>query len=107
MRKPWSCVRWQAGTSGRLLALGGRGCATGPLEYLLVDYDLRTGRLASSMPLGLPGEIFSIDVDRSGRHVIIAGAGKPNDQLPATVWVLRNGHPQRVPFAGDCWQADW
>jgi hypothetical protein len=95
------------GASGRLLALGGRGCATGPLESLLVEFDLGTGRVASSMPLGLPGEIFSIDVDRSGQHVIIAGAGKPNDQLPATVWVLRNGHPQRVPFSGDCWQADW
>jgi hypothetical protein len=92
---------------GRLLALAGRGCATGPLEYLLVEFDLRTGGVASSVPLGLPGEIFSIDVDRSGRHVIIAGAGKPNDQRPATVWVLRDGHPQRVPFSGDCWQADW
>lgn len=95
------------GASGRLLALGGRGCATGPIEYLLVEFDLGTGRVASSMPLGLPGEIFSIDVDRSGRHIIIAGAGKPNDQLPATVWVLRAGHPQRVPFTGNCWQADW
>jgi hypothetical protein len=95
------------GGGGRLLALGARGCATGPIEYLLVEFDLRTGRVVSSMPLGLPGEIFSIDVDRSGRHVIIAGAGKPNDQRPATVWVLRDGHPQRVPFSGDCWQADW
>lgn len=95
------------GASGRLVAIGTRGCATGPLQYLLVDYDLRTGRVASSMPLGLPGELFSVDVDRSGRHVIIAGAGKPNDQLPATVWVLRDGHLQRVPFSGDCWQADW
>ena len=95
------------GGSGRLLAIGGRGCSTGPIAYLLVEFDLGTGRVASSMPLGLPGEIFSIDVDRSGRHVIIAGAGKPNDQRPATVWVLRNGHPQRVPFSGDCWQADW
>lgn len=95
------------GASGRLLALGGRGCATGPLEYLLVEFDLGTGQVASSVPLGLPGEIFSIDVDRFGQHVIIAGAGKPNDQLPATVWVLRDGHPRRVPFSGDCWQADW
>jgi hypothetical protein len=95
------------GGGGRLLALGARGCATGPIEYLLVEFDLRTGRVVSSAPLGLPGEIFSIDVDRFGRHVIIAGAGKPDDQLPATVWVLRDGHPQRVPFRGDCWQADW
>ncbi len=48
-----------------------------------------------------------MDVDRSGQHVIIAGAGKPDDQRPATVWVLRNDHLQRVPFSGDCWQADW
>jgi WD40-like Beta Propeller Repeat len=102
---PMSDPRFLGG--GRLLALGGRGCATGPLQYLLVDYDLRAGRVASSMPLGLPGEIFSIDVDRSGQHVIIAGAGKANDQRPATVWVLRDGHLQRVPFSGDCWQADW
>ncbi len=95
------------GASGRLLALGGRGCATGPIASLLVKFDLGTGRVVSSMPLGLPGEIFSIDVDRSGQHVIIAAAGKPNDQRPATVWVLRNGHPRRVPFSGDCWQADW
>jgi len=103
---PVSDPRFVSG-GGRLLALGGRGCATGPLEYLLVEFDLATGRVASSMPLGLPGEIFSMDVDRFGQHVIIAGAGKPNDQLPATVWVLRDGHPQRVPFSGDCWQADW
>jgi hypothetical protein len=103
---PMSDPRFE-GASGRLLALGGRGCATGPLESLLVEFDLGTGRVTSSVPLGLPGEIFSIDVDRSGQHVIIAGAGKPNDQLPATVWVLRDGHPRRVPFSGDCWQADW
>jgi hypothetical protein len=103
---PMSDPRFE-GASGRLLALGGRGCATGPLEPLLVEFDLGTGRVASSMPLDLPGEIFSIDVDRSGQHVIIAGAGKPNDQLPATVWVLHDGHPRRVPFSGDCWQADW
>jgi hypothetical protein len=95
------------GGSGRLLALGGRGCATGPLESLLVDYDLATGRLVSSLPLGLPGEIFSLDIDRSGRHVIITGAGKANNQQPATAWVLRDRQMQRVPFSGDCWQADW
>jgi len=68
---------------------------------------LRTGRVADSTPLALPGEIFSVDVDPSGRYVIVAGAGKPNDQQPAAVWVLRDGHQQRVPFPGDCWQADW
>ena len=95
------------GGSGRLLALGGRGCDTGPRQDLLVHYDLGTGRVVSSEPLGLRAEIFGMDVDRSGRHVIIAAAGKPDDQRPATVYVLRNGHPQRVPFSGDCWQADW
>jgi len=46
-------------------------------------------------------------VDRSGRQVLLAAAGKPNDQRPATVYLLRDDRPQRVPFAGDCWQADW
>jgi hypothetical protein len=46
-------------------------------------------------------------VDRSGRHVLIAVAGKPNDQHPATVYVIRDGRPRSVPFPGDCWQADW
>ncbi|HEX5882521.1 MAG TPA: hypothetical protein VF468_30010 [Actinomycetota bacterium] len=26
---------------------------------------------------------------------------------PATVYVVRDGRPEKVPFAGDCWQADW
>jgi hypothetical protein len=39
--------------------------------------------------------------------VLIAAAGKPNDQRPATVYVLHDDRPQRVPFRGDCWQADW
>jgi hypothetical protein len=39
--------------------------------------------------------------------VLITAAGKPNDQRPATAYVVRDGHLQRVPFAGDCWQADW
>jgi hypothetical protein len=63
--------------------------------------------VVSTVPLGLPVEPFSLDVDRSGRHVLIAVAGKPNDQHPATVYVIRDGRPQRVPFRGDCWQADW
>ena len=95
------------GDGGRLLVIGGRCSGNRPVEYQLVDYDLATGRVMSSMPLGLPGEIFGLDVDQSGRYVMITGAGKPNDQQPATVWVLRNGHLQRVPFSGDCWQADW
>ena len=91
----------------RLLALGARNCATGPVESLLVEFDPATRRVLSRVRLGLPGEIFSLDVDRSGRHVIIAAAGKANDQRPATAYVLRDGHPQRVPLPGDCWQADW
>jgi hypothetical protein len=45
-------------------------------------------------------------VDRSGRHVLITAAGKPNDRRPAA-YVVRDGYLQRVPFDGDCWQADW
>jgi hypothetical protein len=92
--------------SGRLLVLGGRGCDTGPVVTLLVDFDLGSGQVPRKA-LGLPGEVLSIDADRSGRHAIIAAAGKPNQQRPATVYVLRDGQPQRVPSPGDCWQADW
>jgi hypothetical protein len=42
-----------------------------------------------------------------GRHVLITAAGKPNDPLSAIVYVVHDGRPQRVPFDGDCWQADW
>jgi hypothetical protein len=63
--------------------------------------------VVSTTLLGLPVEPFSLDVDRSGRHLLLAAAGKPNDQRPATVYVLGDGRPQRVPFGGDCWQADW
>jgi hypothetical protein len=30
-----------------------------------------------------------------------------DDRRPATVYVIRDGRPQSVPFPGDCWQADW
>jgi hypothetical protein len=102
---PPSTPRFLGG--GRLLALGGRGCDTGPVASLLVDFDLGSGQVVSSKPLGLPGEVFSIDVDRSGQHVIIAAAGRPSEQRPATVYVLREGQPRRLPLHGDCWQADW
>jgi hypothetical protein len=98
---------WRFLDNRRLLALGGQGCDTGSFDNLLVRFDLESRRVVSNVPLGLPVEIFSLDVDRSGRHVLVAAAGKPNDQRPATVYVLRDGRPQRVPFAGDCWQADW
>jgi hypothetical protein len=29
------------------------------------------------------------------------------DQRPATAYVFRDGNLRRVPFDGDCWQADW
>jgi hypothetical protein len=98
---------WRFLDSRRLLALGGQGCGSGRFDNLLVRFDLETRRVVSTAPLGLPVEIFSLDVDRSGRHVIIAAAGKPDDQRPATVYVLRDDRPRRVPFRGDCWQADW
>jgi hypothetical protein len=98
---------WRFLDGRRLLALGARGCNGGPYDNLLVRFDLETRRVESTIPLSLPVEPFGLDVDRSGRHVLIAAAGKPNDQRPATVYVLRDGRPRKVPFAGDCWQADW
>jgi hypothetical protein len=95
---------WRFLDDRRLLALG---CVAGPFDNLLVRYDLDTRRVESTVALGLRVEIFSLDVDRSGRHVLIAAAGKPNDPLSAIVYVLGDGRPQRVPFDGDCWQADW
>ena len=98
---------WRFLDGGRLLALGAQGCDTGNYDNLLVRFDLDTRQAVSTLPLGLPVEPFSLDVDRSGRHVLIAAAGKPNDQRPATVYVVDGGDPRRVPFHGDCWQADW
>jgi hypothetical protein len=98
---------WRFLDDRRLVALGGQGCGAGPFDNLLVRIDLDTRRVQSAVPLGLPVEPFSLDVDRSGRHVLLAAAGKPNDPLSAIVYVLGDGRPQRVPFDGDCWQADW
>jgi len=98
---------WRFLDGRRLLALGTRGCGGGPYDNLLVSYDLETRERESTVPLGLPVEPFGLDVDRTGRHVLVVAAGKPNDQRPATVYLLRDDRPQRVPFAGDCWQADW
>ena len=98
---------WGYQDGGRLRVLGARGCATGRLENLLVRVDLETRQVVSTTVLDLPVELFSLDVDRSGRHVLITAAGKPNDQRPATAWVLGDGYLRRVPFDGDCWQADW
>jgi dipeptidyl aminopeptidase/acylaminoacyl peptidase len=98
---------WRFLDDRRLLALAAQGCDTGRYDNVLVRFDLDTGQAVSTLPLGLPVEPFSLDVDRSGRHVLIAAAGKPNDQRPATVYVVDDGRPRRVPFQGDCWQADW
>jgi DNA-binding beta-propeller fold protein YncE len=99
---------WRFLDDRRLLALGSQGCdGSGRYDNLLVRFDLETRQVVSTLPLGLPVEPFGLDVDRSGRHVLIAVAGKPNDQHPATVYVIRNSRPQRVPFPDDCWQADW
>jgi hypothetical protein len=98
---------WRFLDDRRLLALGSRGCSDGPYDNLLVRYDLATREVESTVPLGLPVEPFGLDVDRTGRHVLVAVAGKPNDQRPGTVYVVRGGRPEKVPFAGDCWQADW
>jgi hypothetical protein len=98
---------WRFLDGRRLLALGSRGCGGGSYDNLLVRYDLETREVESTVPLGLPMEPFGLDVDRSGRHVLVAVAGKPDDQRPATVYVVRDGRPEKVRFAGDCWQADW
>jgi hypothetical protein len=99
---------WRFLDNRRLLALGAQGCGGDrPYDNVLVRFDLETRRVISTTQLGLPVEPFSLDVDRSGQRVIIAAAGKPNDQRPATVYVLGDGRLERVPFDGDCWQADW
>ena len=98
---------WRFLDGRRLLALGTRGCGGGPYDNLLVRYDLETREVASTVPLGLPVEPFALDVDRTGRHVLVAVAGRPDNQRPATVYVVRESGLEKVPFAGDCWQADW
>jgi hypothetical protein len=95
---------WRFVDDRRLLALG---CAAGPFDNLLVRIDLDTRRVESADPLGLPVELFSLDVDGSGNHILITAADKPNDQRQATAYVFRDGNLKRVPFDGDCWQADW
>jgi hypothetical protein len=103
-----SPTMWRFLDDRRLLALGGQGCS-GDRGYdnLLVRYDLEDRRVVSTDQLGLPVEAFSLDVDRSGEHVIIAGAGTSDNQEPATVHVLEDGRLRRVPVDGNCWQADW
>ena len=63
--------------------------------------------MLATTALDLPVELFSLNVDRSGRHLLITAAGKASDQRPVTAYVFRDGNLRRVPFDGDCWQADW
>jgi hypothetical protein len=66
-----------------------------------VDHHRRRARqLRSLTRLGPPPPVPPVGV-------IMAAAGKPDNQRPATVWVLGNDGLRRVPFDGDCWQADW
>jgi hypothetical protein len=102
-----SPTMWRFLDDRQLLALGARGCATGRYDTLLARFDLEARKVLKTTLLGLPVEPFGLDVDRSGRHVLITAAGKPNDQRPATAYVLRDDRLRRVPFDGDCWQADW
>jgi len=102
-----SPTMWRFLDDRQLLALGARGCATGRYDTLLARFDLEARKVLKTTVLGLPVEPFGLDVDRSGRHVLITAAGKPNDQRPATAYVLRDDRLRRVPFDGDCWQADW
>jgi hypothetical protein len=102
-----SLTMWRFVDDRQLLALGARGCATGRYDTLLARFDLEARKVLKTTLLGLPVEPFGLDVDRSGRHVLITAAGKPNDQRPATAYVLRDDRLRRVPFDGDCWQADW
>ena len=97
---------WRFLDDRSLLAFTSHGCGGG-YDNLLVRYDLTTRQVASTIPLGLKVEPFTMDVDRTGRHVLITVAGKPDDQHPATAYVVHGNRLQRVPFQGDCWQADW
>ena len=94
---------WRFLDDRRLLALG---CVTEPFDNLLVRFDLDTRRVLSTSPSACRSSPSAWTW--TGRAAtLLAAAGKPNDQRPATAYLLRDDRPQRVPFAGDCWQADW
>jgi hypothetical protein len=101
------------GGSERLLVLELQGCRNGSYSLqragnLLFEYNLRTGRVSSITPLDLPpSDVLNMDVDRSGKYVIFGTARNANTLHPGIVYVLRDGRLKRVPFSGDCWQADW
>jgi hypothetical protein len=58
---------WRFLDDRRLLALATQGCGGGRWDNLLVRFDLETRQVVSTVPLSLPVEPFSLDVDRSGR----------------------------------------
>jgi hypothetical protein len=60
---------WRFLDDRQLLALTSQGCGGGYDN--LVRYDLETRQVLSTTPLGLPVEPFTLDVDASGRHVLI------------------------------------
>ncbi|MFL6191345.1 MAG: hypothetical protein ACJ75E_16135, partial [Actinomycetes bacterium] len=61
---------WRFLDDRQLLALTSQGCGGG-YDNLLVRYDLETRQELSTTLLGLPVEPFTLDVDASGRHVLI------------------------------------
>ena len=77
---------WRFLDDRRLLALG---CAAEPFDNLLVRIDLETRRPPRPTGSACRSRSSGLDVDRSGRR--IAAAGKPDDQEPATVYLLRDG----------------
>jgi hypothetical protein len=101
------------GGSQRLLVLEPQGCRNGSFNpqrggNLLFEYNLQTGQVSSITPLDLPpSDVLNMDVDRSGKYVIFGTARNADTLHPGIVYVLREGHLKRVPFSGDCWQADW
>jgi hypothetical protein len=101
------------GGGERLLVLQAQGCRNGSFNpqhagNLLFEYNLRTGQVSSITPLDLPpSDVLNMDVDRSGKHVIFGTARNADTLHPGIVYVLRDSHLKRVPFSGDCWQADW
>jgi hypothetical protein len=101
------------GGGERLLVLEAQGCRNGSFNpqragNRLFEYNLQTGQVSSITPLDLPpSDVLNMDVDRSGKYVIFGTARNADTLHPGIVYVLREGHLKRVPFSGDCWQADW
>ena len=79
---------------GRFRSTGGLalGCVTELFDNLLVRFDLDSPAGAIDLPLGLPVEPFSLDVDRTAA-TCLAAAGKPNDQRSATAYLPATAAP--------------